>query len=214
VRLVEQFFSLHPDIALDVIPAWQSDMVRDLQTSDLDVALVIGLAVSRATLAREVASEAGVEILYPDDLPRVVLRREPVQLLVPRESPLATHSIVPQVALAGLRIAMVGPLHGRTLTDPIRHFFHSAGAELLVPPEQHGIGVERYGRQFRMPAISLGWFGSGSAQDDMVRVPVEGLSLQTDLVILHAPGHPTGSAAIFWEHARSMAGNDQSRSSG
>ena len=206
VRLVERFFSLHPDIALDVITAWQRDMVRNLQTDDLDLALVVGMAVSRATLAREVASEAGVEILYPEDVPRVVLRREAIELLVPRESSLATLQIVPRAALAGLRVAMIGPSHGRPLTNPIRQLFKSSGAELQVPSEQHGIGVERYARQFRIVAISLGWFGSGRARDDMVRVPVEGLSLQTDLVILRAPGNVTGSAAIFWEHAQDMAG--------
>ena len=80
VRLLEAFFAAHPMVALDVIPAWQRDLVADLQNDRVDLALVIGLPVSRTQLAREVEIEPDVEILYPDDLPRMVLRREPVGL--------------------------------------------------------------------------------------------------------------------------------------
>lgn len=206
IRLLERFFALHPDIALDVIPAWQRDLVNDLQNDRADVAMVIGLAVSRAQLAREIATEPNVEILYPDDLPRMVLRREPVGLLVPRESPLAGFDVIPQAALAGLRIAMLGGHHGQAVVEPIRHILEIAAAVPIIPPEPHGIGVERYGRQFRIPAITLGWFGAGGAADDMVRRPIEGLYLATELALLHAPGEVSGDAAVFWADARGAIG--------
>lgn len=206
VRLLESFFAAHPDIPLEVVPAWQRDLVGDLQAGRIDLALLIGLPVPRGQLAREVAREPGVEILYPDDLPRMLLRRESVMLLVPRESPLAGHAVVPLAALAGARVAMLGDQHGQAVVEPIRRMLEAAGAEPLVPPEAHGIGVERYGRQFRLPAVTLGWFGAGGPGDDMVRRPVEGLDMATELALLHAPGEPTGDAAALWRHARAVLG--------
>ena len=201
VQLLEGFFATHPDVAMDVVPAWQRDLLVELQHDRLDVALLIGLPLPRAQLAREIAAGPDVEILYPDDLPRLRLRSERVELLVPRESPLAAFDTVPQVALAGLRVAMLGSNHGQAVVAPIHHILETAGAIAVVPPEPHGIGVERYGRQFRIPAITLGWFGAGSAQDDMVRRPVEGLYLSTELALVHAPGELTGDAATFWQFA-------------
>jgi DNA-binding transcriptional LysR family regulator len=204
VTLLEGFFAAHPEVALDVSPAWQRELVAELQAGRLDLALLIGMPVPRAQLAHELAAIATVEILYPDDLPRMVLRREPVELLVPRESPLAALAEVPLAAMAGQRVAMLGENHGLAVVEPIRHWLAEAGALPVVPPEPHGIGVERYGRQFRIPAITLGWFGGGGPADDMVRRPLAGLALATELALLHAPGDATGDAAIFWTHARGL----------
>lgn len=203
VGLLEGFFAQHADVALDVTPVWQREVVAELQAGRIDLALLIGLPVPRAQLARELSIEPGVEILYPDDLPRLLLRREAVGLLVPAESPLAAMAEIPPEALAGQRVAMLGSAHGEYLIEPIRRALEGAGALLHVPPEPHGIGVERYGRQFRIPAVTLGWFGGGSAADDMVRRPVEGLHLATELALLHAPGAMRADASVFWEFARS-----------
>ncbi len=202
VTLLESFFAEHPDVALDVSPAWQRELIAELQAGTLDLALLIGMPVPRAQLAHELAGTAVAEVLYPDDLPRMVLRREPVRLLVPRESPLAALAEVPLAALAGMRVAMLGQGHGLALVDPILTWLADAGAQPVVPPEPHGIGVERYGRQFRIPAITLGWFGGGGAEDDMVRRPLAGLALATELALLHSPGEAIGDAAILWAHAR------------
>ena len=202
MALLEGFFAQHSEVDLDVTPAWQREVMDELQAGRIDLALLIGLPVPRAQLARELALEPGVEILYPDDLPRLLLRREPVGLLLPRESPLAVLPEIPPEALAGQRVAMLGSAHGEFLTEPIRRTLAGAGALLHVPPEPHGIGVERYGRQFRIPAVTLGWFGGGAAGDDMVRRPVEGLQMATELALLHAPGPMRPDAAIFWEFAR------------
>ncbi len=204
VRLLETFFRSHPDVPLDVIPAWQRDMVRDLETGTLDAALLIGLPVPRPRLAEELTRDPGVEILFPDDLPRRILRREPVALLIPRESPLAGFAAVPPDALRGARVAMLGPNHGEAVVEPIRRRLRTAGAVPVVPPEPHAIGVERYGRQFRIPAVSLGWFETGQGKDDMVRRPIEGFAHATELCVVHAPGVPTGNAAVFWAHVTAL----------
>ncbi|MDB5482130.1 MAG: hypothetical protein JWO83_3183, partial [Caulobacteraceae bacterium] len=153
VRLLETFFQQHPEVPLDVIPAWQRDMVEDLRKGTLDVALLIGLPVTAAQMGRELMLEPGVEILFPDDLPRIVLRRERVELLIPKESALARHAAVPPEALRGERVAILGTNHGQAVNDPIARLLAAAGAEPIVPPEPHSIGVERYGRQFRIPSI-------------------------------------------------------------
>jgi DNA-binding transcriptional LysR family regulator len=204
MALVEGFFAQHADVRLEVIPVWQREVVVELQAGRIDLALMIGLPVPRAQLARELALEPGVEILYPDDLPRLLLRREPVGLLLPRESPLAALDEVPPEALAGQRVAMLGPAHGEFVIEPIGRALEGAGALLHVPPEPHGIGVERYGRQFRIPAVTLGWFGGGGPGDDMVRRPVEGLHMATELALLHAPGTMRADAAVFWDFARGL----------
>jgi DNA-binding transcriptional LysR family regulator len=204
VRLLETFFRQHPDVPLDVIPAWQREMVDDLRKGRLDIALLIGLPVARAQLERELTLEPSVEILFPDDLPRLVLRRERVELLIPAESPLAGHATVPSDALRGERIAFLGSNHGQAVIEPIRRLLETAGADAIVPPEPHAIGVERYARQFRIPAISLGWFQTGRADDDMVRRPIEGFSHATDLSLVHSPGNLSGDAALLWKHGAAL----------
>lgn len=204
VALLESFFAQHPDVDLDVSPAWQSELLSELLDGRLDLALLIGLPIPRAAFAQAIGSAPIGEILYPEDLPRIVLRREDVGLLVPSESPLASLSAVPPGLLRGVRVAMLGPNHGQPIVDPIRNWLTRAGALPVVPPEPHGIGVERYGRQFRIPAITLGWFGGGGPLDDMVPCPLVGLSLTTELALLHVPGDTSGDAAIFWQHARRL----------
>lgn len=204
VRMLESFFKDHPDVPLDVVPAWQRDIVQDLQKGVIDVALFIGLPVARARLARETALDPNVEIVFPDDLPRLVLRRETMTLLIPRESALARHDVVPRAALRGERIALLGPGHGETVIAPIRSLLETAGAVPITPPEGHAIGVERYGRQFRIPAVSLGWFQTGPADDDMVRRPIADFDHATELALVHAPGVLTGAAAVFWRHVTGL----------
>lgn len=200
VRLLETFFREYPAVPLDVIPAWQRDLLEELQQGALDVALLIGLPVSRARMVRELSLDPNVETVFPDDLPRLVLRRERVELLVPAESPLARYDVIPQAALRGERIALLGPNHGQALIEPIRDMLDSAGASHMVPPEPHAIGVERYGRQFRIPAVSLGWFQTGAGDGDMVRLPIADFEHSTELSLVHAPGGLSDAAEAFWLH--------------
>lgn len=197
--LLEAFFVRHPDIPLTVSPLWQREMARALLREEADLALMLGVAV---TLPQWEA-EPTAEVIFPNVLPRMVLRRERVKLLLPRESPLAKFEQVPAELLAGTTVAMLGAAHGSPILAPVQRALGAADARLTVPPEPHGMGVERYGRQFRMPAISLGWFGTGGADDpDMVRRPVEGLNLETELALVRRPGAPRPAAELFWQEAQ------------
>lgn len=202
VALIEQFMALHPELTLEIDNRWQNELLDDLLKGVIDLALIIGVPVSRASFDAALAKGDGGEILYPDDLARIELRREPVGLLIPSEHPLARRRLVKQTDLKGLKIAMLARGHGVDVYEPIARLFEEAGVELVIPPEGNGIGVERYGRQFRIPAVTLGWFAEHNAgPDTMVRCPVEGLSLTTSLVLLGREGDMRPPARTFWNLA-------------
>lgn len=198
-QLLEAFFERQPDLPITVTPIWQREVARQLLRGDADLALMLGLPTPLA----QWEAEPNAEILFPANLPRLVLRKEAMNLLVPRESPLAAYDPIPAEALRGVRIATIGGFHGSPILGPIRQVLGGADAELVVPPEPHGVGVERFGRQFRIPAVTLGWFGSGGADDpDMVRRSVEGLNVTTELALVRSPASTKRAAEILWEEAR------------
>lgn len=197
-RLLEAFFERHPGAPFTVTPLWQRDMARALLRGEADLALMLGVAVPLA----QWEAEAAAEVIFPDRLPRIVLRTERLGLLVPRESLLAQYDPIPPPMLGEATVATLGAAHGSPILGPVQEVLGSVGARMFVPPEPHGIGVERYGRQFRMPAVSLGWFDTGGPNDpDMVRRFVDGLDLETELALVRSAGQPKRAAEQFWEEA-------------
>ncbi|MEH3048184.1 LysR family transcriptional regulator [Sphingomonas adhaesiva] len=205
VALLEGVFDRHPDIALDVSTAYQNALIPMLQRGEIDVALLLGLPVERSRYTAELDRHPLVETIFPDDLERIVLRRERVGLLVPRELAPASElpPELPLAALAGRKVAMLGRGHGGPLIDPILRVLAEAGATPITPPESHAVGVERYARQFLIPGISLGWFGL----DDpcMVRCHVEGLTLETEFSVVRSPPSAAGGLEPFWAVAQGGA---------
>jgi DNA-binding transcriptional LysR family regulator len=202
VTLIEKFMEAYPEVRLDIDNRWQIDLVDDLAKGSLDLTLIIGIPVPPGELDAAAAKNDRGEILYPGDLKQIVLRREPVGLLVPIESALALLDTIPLSSLRGSKIAMLAPAHGSQIYVPIAHKLEQAGAELVIPPEGNGIGVERYGRQFRIPAVTLGWFGEHNASpNDMVRRPIEDFDLSTALVLLAGPQNMRRPAQMFWDFA-------------
>lgn len=199
VGLIERFIAAHREIILDIDNRWQSELVADVLKGRLDLALIIGMGIPRRDYEAVAIAPNNAEILYPDDMRRLVLRRERVELLIPAESPLAEHGRIPLSALRGSRISIFSPGHGAQIYGPISETLRGAGAELVIPPEANGIGVERYGRQFRIPAVTLGWFSDHKSQgNEMVRRPLEGVDLWTDLALIASPRHMRPAARTFW----------------
>jgi len=199
--LLEAFFASHPATPFTVSPLWQREMARALLRGEADLALMLGAPVPLA----QWEAEPTAEVMFPDTLPRIVLREERMGLLIPRESPLAGYNLVPPERLDGVDVAMLGGTHGSAILGPVRALLGPAGAHMIVPPEPHGIGVERYGRQFRIPAISLGWFNTGGPDDpDMVRRFVDGLELTTQLALVRSPRSAKRAAELFWDEARAL----------
>lgn len=204
IDLIERFMGAHPEISLDIDNRWQRELVEDVTRGRLDLALIIGVPIPRGDYDAAVpVKRDNSEVLYPDDLKQIVLRREPVGLLVPSEWPLAKQRVVKPADIKGLKIAMLAPAHGAQIYDPIADLLQDAGAELVIPPEGNGIGVERYGRQFRIPAVTLGWFAEhNTGAADMVRLPLKGLDLTTALVLLGAAEGMRAPAEVFCDFAK------------
>ncbi|HEY8617758.1 LysR family transcriptional regulator [Phenylobacterium sp.] len=197
--VLEAFFRRYPDKPLTVSPLWQREVIRALLREEADLALMLGVPVP----LEQWQAEPLAEVMFPETLPRMVLSERRTELLVPKESPLAAYEVIPPEALRDATVAMVGGTHGSPILGPLRATLGRAGARLVVPPEPHAIGVERYGRQFRMPAVSLGWFNTGGETDpDMVRRPLEGLELTTQFVLVRSPGRSNPAAEPFWQEAR------------
>jgi DNA-binding transcriptional LysR family regulator len=198
-QLLEAFFEGHPNLPFTVTPLWQREMARALLRDQADLALMLGVPVPLSLWE----AEPTAEVIFPASLPRLVLREERIGLLVPRESPLASYDPIPPELLRGANIAMLGGAHGSPILGPVRAVLGPADAHLTVPPEPHGIGVERYARQFRIPAISLGWFNTGGEDDpDMVRRFIAGLELKTELALVRSAGGGKMAAELFWQEAR------------
>ncbi|WP_374346367.1 LysR family transcriptional regulator [Phenylobacterium sp.] len=204
VRLIEAFQAEQAGAPFEVTTAWQHELVPQLDQGRIDMALLIGAPVPRADYVRERATRPMLETAFPEDLPRLVLRREPVRLLIPAESPLAWRRTLPREALDGVRVAVLGDSHGEAVNGPIRRLLDMAGAQAVAPPESHAIAVERYGRQFRMPAISLGWFGAPEAGGDMVRREIAGFEHATELALVHGPLGLSAEAQGLWRQAQDI----------
>lgn len=203
VALLESFIEAHPDISIEIDNRWQNELLRDLDRGTVDLVLMIGVPVPPAELEGIAARGEGSELLHRSDLHRLVLRREPVTLLVPADDEIAALDTVPPSALKERRVSMLSPAHGSAVIDPIAKMLERAGAVPVVPPESHGIGVERYGRQFRIPAVTLGWFDDHDAQGSprMVRRAVEGLDVETSFVLVGHADNRMVPVERFWEFA-------------
>jgi hypothetical protein len=141
-----------------------------------------------------------------------VLRRERVELLVPEESHLALHNIIEPAQLRGERVVMLTDAFGAPVIKPVLEMLESAGATPFVPPEPSGIGIVRYGRQFRIPALSLGWFDShvlGGSR--MVKRAIAGFDLETEFVLLGHSDFQRASVEAFWEVAEETFGSSAAR---
>jgi DNA-binding transcriptional LysR family regulator len=198
-QLLDGFIDRHPHIRFTVLPLWQREMARALLREEADLALMLGVAVPLA----QWEAEPTAEVIFPDTLPRLVLRRERIGLLTPRASPLGQYDEIEPSMLQGQSVAMLGGTHGGAILGPLRAVLGAGGASLIVPPEPHAIGVERYARRFQIPAVSLGWFDNGGDGDpEMVRSYVVGLELATELALVRSPGNSKAATQLFWEEAR------------
>ena len=200
VDLIDRFATAHGDIQLDIVNAWQNELMRDLADGTIDMTIAVGRAIPAWEFERLAARRANGELEYPDDLPRIVLRTAPVRLLVPRESPLAAMDEIPPEVLKGAQVATLADEHGRSLVRPVTDWLEGAGAEIIAPPEGNTIAIERYAAKRRICAIGTGWLKLDGAAD-MVLKPMAGLDLSTDLVLLSAPGTRRPAAQMFWDLA-------------
>ncbi|MEH3046281.1 LysR family transcriptional regulator [Sphingomonas adhaesiva] len=203
IALLDAFSADYPQIDFSFDNRLQSAQIPDLLHDRLDVSVLLGIS---APWQGPDASATTIynETQYPEVLERVVLRRQPMALLVPRASPLAALDIVPRVALHGERIAMLNHEHGSAVTDPIEAFFAGCGADAVIPAEGNALAVERYADRHAMCAVGIGWF---PLPPGLVSRPVEGMDFFLDFAVVLGTGANRAARQFFafaqrWQAAR------------
>jgi len=197
-ELVEGFIDAHPEIDLRVDSRHQSEIIKDLRSHDLDLALILGIGLSSECYD----SGDGGELTYPKPLLQAVLRQERVELRIPVDHELARYDEVPQSALNGQRIVIPSDGHGVALLRPIRELLASARAEAILPPEATSAGSERYGLKHHLPVVTFGWFRqSRESRSSTVLRPIAGFDLRTDFVLLAHEGEQTPAMREFLSYA-------------
>ena len=206
-KYFERLFEEWPERTVSVVSlGTQIDVVDALTTGSLDMAILMGIPVSAEQYASAITQKTGHEGLYNQDLRLQLLGCRPISLLIPDESPLSRPKVLRSKHLAGQRIAIMSQRHGALLYNPIARYLEEAGAELVEPPESNAIGVERYARQFRIPAVSLGWFPQPSPQD-MISKPLAELKMNTQLVLASHPEVHTPMVERALSLARQIGGH-------
>jgi hypothetical protein len=176
--------------------------VRELTHDELELAFFIGIAAPANRFARGSPGE----LLFPSNLKRLVFRREPIGLLIPKESKLARHDSVPLAALRGSQVAMLARYHGAEIVDRVIAMLRHAGATTIDPPEGNDVAVERYARRLGVAALSTSWFHDDTeSRTGMVRRPLEGISVFTELVLLRSRRKLRAAAITFWNFAARFA---------
>jgi len=201
-ELLELLRTRLPNVRLTVDNGFNQSLVVGLSNGDVDIAMVIATPIPPTEWHSKTVARSVGELEIPADLPRISLRRETVKLAVPAEHRLAHHDVIPSGALRDQPIAMLSDAHGETICGPIRDILGQGGAQITVPPEAHGIALERYCRQRRVPAISVGWFRE-SSDDDIVYRAIEGLDVASELVLIRGLGDwNSNGARSVWNEAQ------------
>ena len=188
--VIDRFIVEQADTPLVIHTASQNELIGAVSRLELDLAFVIGMAVSRPQYEALAGGRRPGEGIYPEDMRMVTLGQRMVELLIPTESPLARMTAIPPSALRGQTVAMVACAEGRPLLEPIVSMLEDAGAFIVFPPEAHvQASVERYGYVKRVPAVTLGWDPEPTplVKQRMVRRPFAGHAFHTELVLLAAP---------------------------
>ena len=190
-RSIEGFMDAFPQVAVTINSHTQREILLELTSHKLDIAMVLGIGLSD----EEYESGKRSELTFPSCHRRLVLRRERVSLLVPADGSLATYKEIPLTALKNQKIVVPSDEHGLAITEPIQAMIREAQAEPVLPPDSTATGVERHGRKFGLPAITFGWFSNDDACS--VRRPVKNFALHTEYAVLSQTGDLTPAAQKF-----------------
>lgn len=207
VALLDAFAEAAPDYHFTIDSRLQSDQIPDLVDERLDIALLLGVA-SPMWKHKPVATKPGTivnEITYPDNLPRVVLRRRRIGLRVPRNSPLAAYDEIPRAALAGEQIATLSAEHGPAVVDPIDAFLRASGAELVGLSEGNAIAIERHAERRGISAVGIGWY---PVPQGLVHRDIEGMDFYLEFAVVLGAGANRAARHFFDFAASWQAGRD------
>lgn len=195
VALTEAFAALHPEARTDVLALAPSRLYDAVRSDQADLALTLEpsaqgeLSPINATLGTEFETR--------------VLATRPVGLLAPQGHPLAGRGGATEAELKGLRIAVVGRVHGGPLASAISRWLTELGAELVRSGESDAISLMRFAQRTGIAAIDIGWFDMARpiVAPALTRVVIEGRGLSSDLVMVRRPRAPRLLAESFWRFA-------------
>jgi DNA-binding transcriptional LysR family regulator len=209
-ELLDAYAESAPDYRLTIDSRLQSDQIPDLVEDRLDAALLLGIATPNWAPKPATTKPGAIvnEIIYPDSLERVVLRRRRIGLRVPRGSALARHDVIPRAALAGVEIATLSIEHGHAIVDPVDGFLQASGAVLVRHSEGTALAIERHAERHGISAIGVGWYPTPAG---LVHRDVDGMDFHLEFAVVLGTGANRAAQHFFafaqhWQSAREDAG--------
>lgn len=186
--LLQDFAEAHDHVRLSVHDAAQSELITAVAQGRLDGAILVGAGVDDSVYFNPTRGFYA-EGTFPQSWRRHVIGVKPIELLVPRESPLAAFDAIPAEALRRMPVAAIDPEQGPGPLGKVKSWLEDAGAEIILPFEsRHAMAVERFAMRRRIACVSLCWFQESAEHQTMVRRPMAGIDCATELIILMKPG--------------------------
>lgn len=185
--VIERFMAARPDIPLGVVARTHAQLLGDLRSGEIDVAITI-----------EASDADAISVVEPADrgVDRRTIAARTLRLALPRGhglcgAPLDTG------ALGGVEISTIGRAHGVALSEHVARRIVAAGGVVRHLPEGDGPSVLRYAAVLGLAAVDLGWFGA--PPESMVSRDAAALDVHTRLVMLTAAGERREGASAFLE---------------
>jgi DNA-binding transcriptional LysR family regulator len=187
-QLIGQFLAEAHQYSLDILHAWNSELVDQLRRGEIELALLQGAV-----------KLSGLEHL--------IIHRSYAHFLVPAESPLA---VLPAIRSQDLRdhrmVATLEHVDPATYAMYYQRFLDN-GAQLVPTPENHTRTMEQFARSRRLVLLRFGHApGHRRMAGDMVRIPSQDEPpLTADLLLVrrNEPGSP--ALERFWQLAARRA---------
>lgn len=197
--LTESFAERHPKARIEVAALSPSRLYEAMRADEADLALT--LEPTDGDELSPINARLGVEF------ETCVLATRRVGLLAPPGHPLFGRGRVPATELRGMRIAVVGRVHGGPLASSIGRWLAEVGAEGVRAGEADAISLMRLALRTGVAAIDIGWFEMArpAVAPALAPVAIAGPGPASDLVMLRRPRPPRPLAERFWTYAAARA---------
>jgi DNA-binding transcriptional LysR family regulator len=172
--LIDNFITEAPDVPLRVMRRSPAQLLDDLHSGSIDVAITLEFCGDQK-------SEAGVPAAFER---REIASRE-VRLWIPREHSFATKVSVSVADLKDTAIGIIDRSHGLDVAEGIARLLHAASLTPRSMPEGDGQAIARLSAKLKAIAIDLGWY---DGDPTMVSRRVREWNDRTRLVVLSRPG--------------------------
>ena len=179
--LIGEFMTQAPQFSLDIMHAWNSDLIEQLRRNEIDLAFVQGR----------------VETV---GLQSILIHRSYAHYLVPAESALATCEAVRTEDLRGEKIVSIMPDVDQAAYEGYYRRFADAGAILVSTPEHHDRTMELFARTRRLTLMRFGHApGHKRVLGDMIRLPSGDIPpIVAEMFVVRRPEPGSQALECFW----------------